>query len=152
MLKQMISIDPINRPTFDTILHTSRGTIFLESFYSFLHNYVSSVNESTAPPLTANSPPGPSPMGAPSMTPTISSTTTNRHSGAPIYTANTNAENANDTQPNDSDHRIDRIWEDYESVEPYLISDNSEEVVMDAKVDYYTSPPSSSRPYQVGFV
>ena len=33
------------RPTFDTLLHTSHGTVLPECFYSFLYNYVSSINE-----------------------------------------------------------------------------------------------------------
>ncbi|KAF9007713.1 hypothetical protein BDZ89DRAFT_1144434 [Hymenopellis radicata] len=45
LIKQMISLDPSARPTFDTLLHTSRGTVFPESFFSFLHNYVTSVND-----------------------------------------------------------------------------------------------------------
>ena len=45
----MIALDPPARPTFDTLLHTSRGAVFPESFYSFLHNYVSTVNEVDSP-------------------------------------------------------------------------------------------------------
>src|ERR1700733_9291391 len=57
MIKQMICLDPSARPTFDTLLHTSRGTVFPESFYSFLHNYVSSINElPTPPPFSVVSP------------------------------------------------------------------------------------------------
>jgi phosphoinositide-3-kinase regulatory subunit 4 len=45
----MTALDAARRPSFDAILQSSRGTIFPESFYSFLHNYISSVNEISAP-------------------------------------------------------------------------------------------------------
>ena len=53
----MISLDPSERPAFNTLLHTSRGTVFPEFFYSFLHNYVFSVNELSSDVLAINSPP-----------------------------------------------------------------------------------------------
>jgi phosphoinositide-3-kinase, regulatory subunit 4 len=45
---------------------------------------------------------------------------------------------------------MERIWADYESVEPYLAPDAAEEIIMDVKVDY-TSPTSSSKPFQVSY-
>ena len=51
------ALDPSERPTFDTLLHTLRGTVFPESFYSFLHNHASSVNELSSDILAVNSPP-----------------------------------------------------------------------------------------------
>ena len=45
---------------------------------------------------------------------------------------------------------MERIWADYESVEPYLIPDTGDETVMDVKVDYGSSA-GSSKPYQVFF-
>jgi phosphoinositide-3-kinase regulatory subunit 4 len=45
---------------------------------------------------------------------------------------------------------MERIWADYESVEPYLIPDIGDETVMDVKVDYGSSA-GSSKPFQVGF-
>ncbi|KZT63489.1 WD40 repeat-like protein [Daedalea quercina L-15889] len=56
LIKQMIAVDPAVRPSFDTLLHTSRGSVFPESFYSFFHNYVSSINELSGPsPFASNS-------------------------------------------------------------------------------------------------
>ena len=92
----MISLDPSERPTFDTLLHTSRGTVFPESFYSFLHNYIYAL-------------------------------------------------------PSDSDHRLERIWADYESIEPYITpekveADRSETEV---KIEYIPPVISTSRPFEV---
>ncbi|CAK9779867.1 ARM repeat-containing protein [Cutaneotrichosporon oleaginosum] len=45
MIAQMLSREPTDRPTFDRILTTYRGTIFPEYFYTFLTDYVSELNE-----------------------------------------------------------------------------------------------------------
>ncbi|RPD52474.1 ARM repeat-containing protein [Lentinus tigrinus ALCF2SS1-7] len=140
LIKQMIAIDPSTRPTFDTLLHTSRGTVFPESFYSFLHNYVSSVNEVNSPSLFSAS-------TTPSAGP--SSATLSAHKGAGAAgssSAALNGDMPNDPLPSDSDHRMERIWADYESVEPYLINETVEETVMDVKVDY-TPQLISTRPF-----
>ena len=101
----MISLDPSDRPTFDILLHTSRGSVFPESFYSFLHNYVSSVNELSS-----------------------------------------------DALPSHSDHRLDRIWADYESIEPYIMPENVERSEMDVKIEYMRSLISTARPFQVSLI
>jgi phosphoinositide-3-kinase regulatory subunit 4 len=147
MIKHMIALDPAMRPTFDSLLHTSRATVFEESFYSFLHNYVSSVNDlPTPPPLspTTSSTPTPHAMG-PSTS--VSSTvklvsTTGNPIGAPLV------DTSSDALPSDSDHRIERIWADYESVEPYLAPDIGTETVMDVRVTYASSV-SPSKAFQV---
>ena len=137
----MIAIDPATRPTFDTLLHTSRGTVFPESFYSFLHNYVSTVNEVSSPSLF-------SATATPSTVP--SSATVSAHKAGPNAApgASLNGDLPNDPLPSDSDHRMDRIWADYESVEPYLINEAVEETVMDVKIDY-APQLVSSRPFHV---
>ncbi|KAJ4489999.1 hypothetical protein J3R30DRAFT_3277445 [Lentinula aciculospora] len=150
MIKQMINLDPLSRPTFDSLLQSSRGTIFPEAFFSFFHNYVSSINELSAvssfAPATSNVPnPG-------NSTPSVSAT--GLRSG--VSTLNPAAPGANsmnampsgDVLPNDSDHRMERLWEDFESVEPYLVADTAEETVMDIKIDYHTTFTSVSRPFQ----
>ncbi|TBU59830.1 hypothetical protein BD310DRAFT_1038276 [Dichomitus squalens] len=140
LIKQMIAIDPNSRPTFDTLLHTSRGTVFPESFYSFLHNYVSTVNEVNYSSLF-------SATATPSTIP--ASATVSAHKGAgpnASASANLNGDLPNDPLPSDSDHRMERIWADYESVEPYLINEAVEETVMDVKIDY-APQPMSSRPF-----
>ena len=124
----MISIDPTARPTFDSLLHSARGIVFPETFYSFLHNYVATVNEiSTSSPFHL-SPQShiTSAVASPiSPQPSLSKGTINLASGGP--TANgTSSDVFTEPLPSDSDHRMDKIWSDYESVEPYLMSTPSE--------------------------
>jgi len=45
MIAQMLSREPSQRPTFDRILATYRGTIFPEYFYTFLNDYVTELSE-----------------------------------------------------------------------------------------------------------
>ncbi|KAF5350674.1 hypothetical protein D9756_008730 [Leucocoprinus leucothites] len=136
LIKQMIPLDPNERPSFDTLLHTSRGTVFPESFYSFLHNYVASVNEMPSNPPYAN------PTTATASTPTTAkSTSTTNINTAP-------AESNPDVLPSDSDHRLERIWSDYESIEPYILQESPEEgPEMDVKIEYNTLAPLA-KPFQ----
>ncbi|KAI0822421.1 hypothetical protein BC628DRAFT_1429686 [Trametes gibbosa] len=121
LIKQMVGIDPATRPTFDTLLHTSRGAVNAPALFS----------NAQGPPATPIS-------AAPSaQRPT-------GHVGASVSALN--GDSPNDPLPSDSDHRMERIWADYESVEPYLVSDANEETVMDVKVDY-TPQIMSSRPF-----
>lgn len=139
MIKQMINLDPFERPTFDNLLHTSRGMVFPESFYSFLHNYVSSMNELSTD-FASNVPPA--------STQSVSTPTTATRQGS-TATARTgpNTENSPDTFPSDSDHRMERLWADYESVEPYLVEDAGQETIMNVRVDYGPLP-LTSKPFQ----
>jgi phosphoinositide-3-kinase regulatory subunit 4 len=152
MIKQMISLDPSARPTFDTLLHTSRGTVYPESFYSFLHNYVSSVNELPAPSPFSPTVPSISAgtvTATHSVAPSVSSNSTLKTTATSAMNTNSaSGDNASGALPSDSDHRMERIWADYESVEPYIVPEIGDETVMDVKVDYGSSA-SSSRPYQV---
>jgi phosphoinositide-3-kinase regulatory subunit 4 len=102
----MVALDPAKRPTFDTALHTSRGTVFPESFYAFFHNYLSAMNELSSPSIFAKG----------SSSNAIGETV---------------ASNEHIPLPNDSDHRIDKIWSEYETVEPYLVSDYGAGTVID---------------------
>ncbi|KAJ7216643.1 hypothetical protein GGX14DRAFT_442277 [Mycena pura] len=150
MINQMINLDPSCRPTFDTLLHTSRGTVFPECFYSFLHNYVSSINDlpSNPPYLNATLPTAATAPSSASNAPSISGTSLRPSPSLGLLpTGLPGAETPSDTLPSDSDHRMDRIWSDYESVEPYLVPDTLEETVMNVKVEYNTST-SVSRPFQ----
>lgn len=45
MITLMLSRDPVDRPSFDRILSTFRGTIFPEYFYTFLKDYSTSLSE-----------------------------------------------------------------------------------------------------------
>lgn len=145
----MISLDPAKRPSFETVLHNARGTIFPESFYSFLHSYIASNNElpSSSP---FSGPPSSTPASVP-LTPTVSTTsnTTIKASGAatpvPAPSGPGTANGNGGPLPSDADHRIERLWEDYESVEPYVVQER-EEGDEDSGAGEYSG---SARPYQV---
>lgn len=111
----MISVDPTSRHTFEDLLLSARDTTFPESFYAFLHHYVSSINEISSPsvfPRAVAPAQGaiPDPLngaGVPGQLPA-----------------------------SDSDHRIERIWAEFDTVEPYLAAENSEETITERKPDY----------------
>jgi phosphoinositide-3-kinase, regulatory subunit 4 len=148
MVRQMISLDPGTRPTFDTLLHTSRGTVFPESFYSFLHNYVSTINELPNPPpfslpspqTLATVPPTPHAVGSTRSTSTIGTTA--------HPPAESSSSNSGESLPSDSDHRMERIWADYESVEPYLVPDIDGEMEDTVKIDPGKGEYGTSTPFQ----
>ncbi|ESK97721.1 phosphoinositide 3-kinase regulatory subunit 4 [Moniliophthora roreri MCA 2997] len=147
MIKQMIHLDPAQRPTFDSLLHMSRGSVFPECFFSFLHNYVSSINELPAsPPFISTAPPG---TATTTSTAVSNSTVSSNRTIQPstIHPGTTSPGPANDPLPSDSDHRMERLWADFESVEPYITAEVVEEPVMDVKVDYNSSA-SASKPFQ----
>jgi phosphoinositide-3-kinase regulatory subunit 4 len=151
----MIALEPSARPSFDLCLHSARGLVFPESFYSFLHNYVASVNELPAP--------SPFVSAAASAPASNISTVTSPHTpafvsptakGSSASTAPPNgtgaAEDANGLLPSDSDHRIERIWADFESLEPYLVLDSPETPAPDANVRIeYTPISGPTRAFQV---
>lgn len=138
----MIAVDPSVRPSFDTLLHTSRGSVFPESFYSFFHNYVSSINElSSNSPFASNAGPAgpPAPAAATVKSPQVVTSQPLPGSSGDV---------SNEPLPSDSDRRMERIWSDFESVEPFLSIDTAVEPVMDVKVDYMPSM-GSYKPFQV---
>ncbi|KAG6826329.1 hypothetical protein H0H92_000291 [Tricholoma furcatifolium] len=142
LIKQMIDLDPSARPSFDTLLHTSRGTVFPESFYSFLHNYVSSINEIT-PTYVAASPPTATPSGLLSAsTSALRPGSSLGHPGAPT------AETTPEARPSESDHSLEKLWGDYESIEPYLTPDVVEEPSSSITVEYMSTASNVSRPFQ----
>ena len=121
----MITLDPASRPSFDLLLHTSRGTVFPECFYSFLHNYLSSLNDLPTPsPFTMST----VPMLAPSAV-ASPHTPSGASPKAPSALGNlaSTADESGGRLPNDSDRRIEQLWRDFESVEPYLAPDTQEE-------------------------
>lgn len=148
----MINIEPTQRPTFDSLLHSARGTVFPETFYSFLHNYVATVNELVSPSPFASS-------GQAHLSATATPVTTAPSNIKPVVSNATqpilsdSADNASDPLPSDSDRRMERLWSDYESVEPYLLpnSDNEgmEDTIKDpVKIEYATTNVTG-RPLQV---
>ncbi|CAA7269893.1 unnamed protein product [Cyclocybe aegerita] len=148
LVKQMISIDPSDRPTFDTLLHTSRGSVFPESFYSFLHNYVSSVNELSSETSSINNTSGSTPT-QPSIPTSISGTTIRPSaSGTLNSTVGAVNEGKSESLPSDSDHRMERIWSDYASIEPYIAPETASSPDMDVKVEYVPALSTTSKPFQ----
>lgn len=143
----MINLDSTKRPSFDTLLHTSRGTVFPESFYSFLHNYVSSINDlPTDLPLASAPQPGASISGPSSVAPSVSGTTTRSTSSS---VPPTTLETTLDALPSDSYHRLERIWADYESIEPYIVPEPTEESSIDVKIEYTSTFLGTGKPLQV---
>jgi phosphoinositide-3-kinase, regulatory subunit 4 len=136
MILDMIRLDPSTRPTFDSLLHVTRGTVFPESFFSFLHNYVASVNELSIV--------GGDFMAAVSSTSTASVSTLKPQAATPHLSG----DSSNSLLPSDSDHRMERIWADYESVVPYITQDIPEMTKMDWISDELSSF-SSMKPLQV---
>jgi phosphoinositide-3-kinase regulatory subunit 4 len=145
----MIALNPSARPTFDTLLHGARGAVFPEVFYSFLHGYVWSINEL---PITAPLAPVPATGTSPEiLTPTTSAAsaaapTAKGGSVTPLHVVDAKASEA--AVPRDADHKIEKIWADYESVEPYLLEDIGEDTITDVRVDY-APVEAQGKPFQV---
>jgi phosphoinositide-3-kinase regulatory subunit 4 len=51
--------------------------------------------------------------------------------------------------PSDSDHRMERIWSDFESVETYLEQDANGGSPIEGKVESLAAAPPASTPLQV---
>ncbi|GJE86329.1 Pkinase-domain-containing protein [Phanerochaete sordida] len=153
LIKSMIAIDPAQRPTFDSLLHNARGTVFPETFYSFLHNYVASVNELSSPsPFSFPNPSHPSTTAA---TPTNATPTTAKPpalANAALPGLSSDGDRLTDQLPSDSDHRMERLWSDYESVEPYLLptagSEDLEDTVKDPVRIEFATPNVAGKPLQ----
>ena len=122
----------------------SRGNVFPESFYSFLYNYVSSLNELSAETVATNSSQANTPI-QPSVS-TLSSTPTMRTTHSSGTTTGNDLKN--ESLPSDSDHRLERIWLDYESIEPYITPEQPSTPNMDVKVEF-TQNVHASKPVQV---
>jgi phosphoinositide-3-kinase, regulatory subunit 4 len=126
-------LDPNQRPSFDTILQSTRGTLFPESFYSFLHNYISSVNELRSPSPFAQHQQQRRPM----------SDSQGSHSGS-----------SSSSLPSDSDHRLDRIWNEFDSVESYLflLPEEDDQLETRRDIEYHKNSTVNGRAFQVCFL
>ena len=145
LIKQMIALDHTARPTFDAVLHTSRGTVFPEGFYSFLHNYVHSVCEfSDKSPFLTSSPPT---MGTPTTAPIPQAPKPAQRSPLSM----SQEIQGDNNLPSDSDHRMERIWSDFESVETYLEQDAIGGSPVESKAESLTAAPPAFIPLQVSF-
>lgn len=143
MIRQMISLDPKSRKTFQLILAAARDHILPECFYTFLHEYMSSIGERPSvllrpcpppqPHIPATSLPGVSPVG-------IAKAGKEALSGPA---------GAGEVLPVDSDYRITRIWEDYANIEVFLDESAAERTVMDVRVEYGAPLSVASSSHQV---
>ncbi|KAI5119857.1 hypothetical protein M0805_000691 [Coniferiporia weirii] len=141
LIKQMIGIDPSSRPTFDSLLHTSRGSLFPECFYTTFHDFISSVNDITASTPFSNtvqtSSSGPAAQNAQVKTSSIDDKLPIRESsGAELFPL-----------PVDSDRRITRIWTEFDVVEPFFSTLSEDMEATAVKVDYAANY-SSHKPIQ----
>ena len=146
LIKQMIALDHTGRPTFDTILHTSRGVVFPECFYSFLHNYVHSVCEWSEKSPFLTSPP-PIIAGTPTITPVAQVPKPAQR--APLSMSQ--ELQGDNNLPSDSDHRMEKIWSDFESVETYLEQDVKGDSPVEGKVESLAAVAPTSTLLQVRF-
>ena len=145
----MIALDPLARPTFDALLHNVRGVVFPEVFYSFLHGYVWSINELPITPPFSTLPP--TSVSPDLLTPTASAasapaSTTKAGTVTPLHAVDSKVPEA--AVPRDADHKMEKIWADYESIEPYLLEDTGESTVTDIRVDYAPAE-IQGKPFQV---
>lgn len=149
----MIAIDPSQRPTFDSLLHNARGTVFPETFYSFLHNYVASINELSTPSPFAfpNQSHPPTTVGTPTTATASVAKPVVSNTGHPVLSPD--GDRLSDPLPSDSDHRMERLWSDYESVEPYLLptADNEplDDTIKDPVKIEFATPNVVGKPLQV---
>ncbi|KLO15545.1 WD40 repeat-like protein [Schizopora paradoxa] len=137
LIKCMIALEPTERPLFDMILHTSRGTIFPESFYSPLYDFVSSVTDiSASSPFTTSSAGTATPSS--SSLPSAAGTIDEKQlfaNGTPEDTS---------ILPTDSDRRIMRVWAEYDVIEPVI---STADLAATIKIDFANNY-SSSKPLQ----
>ncbi|GJN87433.1 hypothetical protein Rhopal_000382-T1 [Rhodotorula paludigena] len=112
LIRSMISLDSSSRLSFSDYLARYRSTAFPDIFYTFLHPFLSSLNEPAAAP-----PPPPPPSATPiaqSRTPTAGSTTPTAAEPAPAV------RQQQTLLRTDADDKIERIWSEWEIVARYL--------------------------------
>lgn len=136
----MITLDPLGRPTFDSLLHTSRGTLFPDCFYSTFHDFISSVNDiSASSPFTNIVDTSSKISGQTSLQMKFDEdkTTVSEMDGADVTCL-----------PADSDRRIMRTWTDFDILEPHFSQEQENMEATAIKVDYAASY-SAFKPIQV---
>jgi phosphoinositide-3-kinase regulatory subunit 4 len=148
LIKEMTALNPSARPTFDALLHNVRGVVFPEVFYSFLHGYVWSINElPTTPPSTLpTSSASPEILTPATSAASVPASTIKAGTVTPLHVVDAKAPET--AVPRDADHKMERIWADYESIEPYLLEDTGENTVTDIRVDYAPAE-TQGKPFQV---
>lgn len=133
-----MALDPSSRPSFDTLLHTQRDTIFPECFYTPFYDLISSVNDISGPSLFFNT----------SNTQIGSTPTASRPKTGPVDDVSADVTEDDLSLPNDSDRRIDRICAEFDVIEPCLAIGKGGLENTITKVDY-VSQYSLFKPIQV---
>ena len=100
----MISLDPADRLTCDQYLTTYRTTAFPDIFYTFLHPFISSLNEHS--PSASNA----TPLGR-----TSTGTSTPSHAGGPAGEMGSVG-----VLQTDADDKIEKVWLEWEMIARYL--------------------------------
>lgn len=134
----MIALNPVDRPSFADVLDSARDVAFPETFYSFLYTYVISINETSSHALFARTASAQARSGAVNTTGTTNGANISGATGPESWGA----------LPSDSDHRIERIWGEFDSIEPILMAGEQ----IEQTVTGLPPPPRASltsRPIQV---
>lgn len=134
----MISLEPAQRPTFDALLHSCRGTLFPDSFYSTFHDFISSVNDISIS----------SPFSNVLDTSTKTSNQVSAKTEEDKVVSSDPASPDLSSLPADSDRRIMRTWADFDILEPHFSVEQDDMDATAIKVDYATNY-SSFKPLQV---
>lgn len=100
----MLSLDPASRLSCADYLDRYRGLAFPDIFYTFLHPFISSLNDCV-----------PSAPAAATPAPGVSTPTGTHAAGDPAGMYG--------TLKSDADERIERIWSEWEMIQEYLDRD-----------------------------
>ena len=136
MVHQMLSLDPSKRPTFSGLLHSARGTIFPDYFYSYLHDFFASTQNlsSSQFPYRFSGPGTGIGVKAPQRSPGFGQTgpggTGLGAGGSNVVQGSGQAggqgldgdgqEVPLDGLPSDSDHRLEKLWAEFDTLESRL--------------------------------
>lgn len=117
LIRSMLSLDPSARLSCADYLSQYRGSAFPDIFYTFLHPFISSLNDVAPPPP----PPAPRPLSTTSGTATGGTATPGGVSGvvdtpAPQATLRSNA-----------DEKIERVWSEWETISGFLGCEGAKE-------------------------
>jgi phosphoinositide-3-kinase regulatory subunit 4 len=108
LIRSMISLDPADRLTCDEYLSTYRTTAFPDIFYTFLHPFISSLNEASNSSATPSSA---TPTGLRSATGTSTPSL-----GVTVEAAALGGV----TMQTDADDNIEKVWSEWEMIARYL--------------------------------
>jgi phosphoinositide-3-kinase regulatory subunit 4 len=108
----MIALIPGDRPSFSEVLDSARDVAFPEAFYSFLYTYIMSINETSSHTVFARTASAQARSGGINVTSAANGANISGATGPESW----------GTLPSDSDHRMERIWGEFDSIEPILMT------------------------------